>query len=262
MSCESSRCELSTVEGRSVCCALDCADNERYRADGTECVQSGQCISGYCDLDRRLCAENPCLGKLAGSYCARGAQCDAAASRQLRAGANIAGHLRARAQPADRERGAGPASLAEPVTLVTADNLQTCAVLASGALQCRGEGQGGLLGYGEATDRLSPVGDGPMGATGAPGTTGATGATGPAGATGATGATGPAGEDGLDGLMGAMRSACRQATSVGRGGDLLGGSEFRRCAGPGRVAIVEEPPRRSVTASASRSDERRPAALT
>jgi alpha-tubulin suppressor-like RCC1 family protein len=355
--CESSRCEVSTVEGQSVCCALDCADSERcsadgasclplpgvagqacsdalpcapglactpgganqlvccaqacpegqfcvdqggrceapQRADGAECVQSGQCISGYCDLDRRLCAINPCVGKPVGSYCARGAQCDAAelctftgmgivaagdahtcaiftdgnvrcwgnneggtlgippeqvdifgdtldeiprnapvlsfggrraiqvsaggwhscalledgnvrcwgqtslnqltparadgdvflpsgeravsidaggahtcavlASRQLTCwGDNIAGHLGLGHNQLIANVELAPLPLAEPVTLVTAGNLQTCAVLASGALQCWGEGQGGLLGYGEASDRFTPLGNVDVGA--------------------------------------------------------------------------------------------------
>lgn len=114
--------------GASVCCSETCASAEFCVEGGTRCAaplqelgasctESGECVSGYCDLDRRVCRENPCAGAIEGSYCARGGQCDTAGSCTF--------------------TGMG---------MVAAGAAHTCAVLADGNVRCWGSNEFGQLG--------------------------------------------------------------------------------------------------------------------
>lgn len=189
--CESSRCE-PTRDGPSVCCALDCAEDERcapdgaacvplpraqgddcgaelacgeglacmpaavgqsvccaatcgagefcvdagarceapLRALGAECTESGQCTSGYCDIDTRLCAADPCADKPAGSFCGRGAQCSAEGLCAFNA-----------------------------MGMVAAGSTHTCAILTSGAVRCWGDNRTGQLGVLPELDRVGDTPD-------------------------------------------------------------------------------------------------------
>jgi alpha-tubulin suppressor-like RCC1 family protein len=123
------------------CCAVACTEGQFCvdlgarcatpgQADGAECVLSGQCVSGYCELDRKVCTPNPCVGKAAGSYCASGAQCDAAGLCSF--------------------TGMG---------LVAAGAAHTCAVTLTGVVRCWGGNQAGALGLPVVAEETDIFGD-------------------------------------------------------------------------------------------------------
>jgi alpha-tubulin suppressor-like RCC1 family protein len=114
--------------GSSACCSATCAAGEfcveggtrcaePLRQTGAACTESGECLTGYCDLDRSVCRDNPCAGAIAGSYCARGGQCDAEGSCTF--------------------TGMG---------MVAAGAAHTCAVLTDGNVRCWGSNEFGQLG--------------------------------------------------------------------------------------------------------------------
>lgn len=113
----------------SVCCASVCRADQfcveggaRCLAPlgvaGTPCTEGGQCVSGYCDLDRAVCAANPCLeGAVAGSFCGRGSQCDA-----------------------------GGQCAFTGIGMLSAGSSHTCAILSTGGVRCWGNNSEGAIG--------------------------------------------------------------------------------------------------------------------
>lgn len=124
---------------QNVCCASACNPGEfcveggaRCLAPlgvaGSPCTEGGQCVSGYCDVDRRVCAANPCLaGGIVGSYCGRGSQCDVGGQCTFTA-----------------------------MGMLAAGGAHTCAILSSGGVRCWGENSEGALG---ALPENADVGD-------------------------------------------------------------------------------------------------------
>ncbi len=119
---------MQAAVGQSVCCASTCQSGEfcvdqgarcaaPLRVTGATCTESGQCISGYCGIDRKVCAVNPCEGVPTGKYCGRGAQCDAAGLCAF--------------------TGMG---------IVSGGSAHTCAVLSNGNVRCWGNNENGELG--------------------------------------------------------------------------------------------------------------------
>ena len=114
--------------GASVCCSATCTAGQfcvdagarcaaPLSAPGAACTESGECTTGYCDLDRRICRDNPCVGAVEGSYCARGGQCNAAGTCTF--------------------TGMG---------IVTGAFEHTCAVLSNGNVRCWGNNEFGQVG--------------------------------------------------------------------------------------------------------------------
>lgn len=126
---------------QTVCCASACSTGQfcveggarclaPLGVTGTPCTEGGQCVSGYCDVDRQVCAANPCVeGDIVGTFCGRGSQCDAAGQCTFTA-----------------------------MGMLAAGGSHTCAILSTGGVRCWGENSEGALG---AVPENLDVGDTP-----------------------------------------------------------------------------------------------------
>lgn len=191
--------------GVRVCCAASCASGESCIDGGARCAppslgpgvacnESGECRSGYCDIDQRVCGQNPCLQQRAGKYCGRGAQCNAFNTCEFTGMGMVAsgtahtcailgsGNVRCWGSNGVGQLGAVPA---EPIVgdsldeipaqvddlevafegrravQVTAGDGHSCALLADGKVRCWGQNAAGELGGGGPNVDVSiPAGEG------------------------------------------------------------------------------------------------------